>query len=103
MITLNHGEIPADLKIDEPYSMWLTAPDEAFVCEIINQGIDGHLEAVFFDDHGVEKQYGAGKRHIAIRDSKSMRCFLRRLLENGSEDAADLASCIMETLEYEWI
>jgi len=99
MKTLNYGEVPANLKIDEPYSMMLTASDETLVCEIINQGIDSHLEAVLFDDKGIRD----GKRCIDIRDSDSMRCFLRRLIETDNEDANDLASCIMQTLEYEWV
>jgi len=99
MKTLNYGEVPANLTIDEPYSMMLTASDETLVCEIINQGIDSHLEAVFFDDHGIR----GNKRCIDIRDSASMRCFLRRLMETDNENANDLASCIMQTLEYEWV
>lgn len=99
MITLNYSEVPADLKIDEPYSMELTASDESDVCGIINQGIDSHLEAVFFDDHGVKN----GKRCIDIKDSKSMRCFLRRCMEGKNENLHDLASCIMYTLGYEWL
>ncbi|KKM76666.1 hypothetical protein LCGC14_1377900 [marine sediment metagenome] len=103
MKRLNHGEIPPDLEIDEPYDMWLTAADDELVCGIINQGIDAHLEAVCADDHGLESKDGGNKHHISITDSKSMRCFLRRLMENGSENATDLASCIMETLGIEWI
>lgn len=99
MKTLTYGEIPDDLTIDEPYSMWLVKRDETIVCEIINQGIDSHLEAVFADDHGIKD----GKHHISIRDSKSMRCFLRRCMESGNEDAETLASDIMQTLNIEWV
>lgn len=60
----------------------------------MKQGIDSHLEAVFI------KQTG---NKIEILDSKSMRCFLRRCMESGVENAQDLASCIMFTLNYEWI
>lgn len=100
MQTLNYGEVPADLTIDEPYKMELVASDETLVCEIINQGIDSHLEAVSFDDHGI---VDGNKRHIEIKDSKSMRCFLRRCMESENEDMQDLASCIMQTLDYEWV
>ena len=99
MQSLKHGTVPTDLTIDEPYSMMLVAEDETLVCEIINQGIDAHLEAIFFDDHGIRD----GKRCIDIRDSASMRCLLRRLMETDNENANDLASCIMQTLEYEWV
>jgi hypothetical protein len=98
--TLSYGEIPDDLTIDKPYPMGLNATDEALVCSIINQGIDSHLEAVFFEDHGIRK----GKRHIDIvpKLECSMRCFLRRLVEH-SDEGFDLASCIMTTLGYEWV
>lgn len=103
MKTLTYGNIPADLTIDEPYPMQLTANDEKVVCGIINQGIDSHLEAVFFDDHGVRNH----KRCLDIRDSASMRCLLRRLMETEAEfvddDAMSLASDIMSTLGYEWV
>jgi len=99
MKTLNYGEIPNDLTIDEPYRMELIANDEQIAVDAINQGIDAHLEAVSFNDHGVN----GNKRRIDICDSKSMRCFLRRLVESGNDDAQDLASCIMTTLDFEWI
>lgn len=68
------------------------------VCEIINQGIDSHLEAVFWNEKGIKDS----KRWIEITDSASMRCFLRRLVE-GDENMRDFASGIMHTLGYEWV
>ena len=99
MQTLTYGNIPTDLTIDEPYPIELHASDEQIVVAIVNQGIDAHLEAVFIDDHGIRN----GKRCIDIKDSKSMRCFLRRCMESDDEETQDFASCIMQTLGYEWI
>ena len=110
MKMLDYGTVPSDLEISEPYDMWLTSEDELLVCKIINQGIDSHLEAVYFNDLGVKDH----KRHLQITDSKSMRCFLRRLCEHdnygsesesddGASESSDLASCIMSTLGYEWV
>jgi hypothetical protein len=99
MTSLTFGEIPTDLEISEPFSMQLNARDEAIVVKAINQGIDSHLEAIFATDRGIQ-----GNKHcIAITDSKSMRCLLRRLMETENEQAQDLASLIMWKLEYEWI
>jgi hypothetical protein len=45
-------------------------------------------------------------RTIKIMDTASLRCFIRRLTERwdaGNDEAGDLASTILETLDYEWI
>jgi hypothetical protein len=94
MKTLNYGSIPADLSIDRPYRLDLNKTDLESVARIVNQGIDSHLEAVF------TKQIG---RTVWIQDSASMKTFLRRCMESDDENAQDLASCIMETLGYEWV
>jgi len=60
-----------------------------------NQGIDSHLEAV----HTTEIAPG----NFTVNDSQSMRVFLRRLMDYGSEESELLASDIMQTLGYEWI
>ena len=94
MTPLNYGTIPDELELTEPYPMRLMGDDLDTVAEIVNQGIDSHLEAVFTTQDG---------NHITIEDIKSMRCFLRRCNESDDENAQNLASCIMETLGYEWI
>jgi len=99
MRTLTFGEVPADLTINEPYPMELTASDEETICAAINQGIDSHLEAVHFEDNGIKNN----KRCLSITDSKSLRCLVRRLFEDGSDNAYSLASGIMQTLDIEWI
>lgn len=105
MKTLTYGKVPPDLTIDEPYKIEANAADEKIIVQIVNQGIDAHLEAVHTTDHGIH----AGKHHITIDDSASMRCFLRRCVEHGipqddeTEGPSDLAACIMSTLDYEWV
>ena len=74
--------------------MRLNSRDFELVADIVSQGIDSHLEAVFTSQNG---------NAISILDSDSMRCFLRRCVESDCDEAMDLAACIMETLEYEWI
>ncbi len=99
MKSLNYGEIPADLTIDEPYDIGCNASDETIVAGIVNQGIDSHLEAVHTNDRGLKDNH----HHIEIADSASMRCFLRRCVESGDDETMDLASSIMTTLGYEWV
>ncbi len=94
MQSLTYGVIPDDLKIDEPYRMDLRGDDLQTVADIVNQGIDSHLEAVLTTQN---------ESIVHILDSDSMRCFLRRCMESDDENAEDLASCIMSTLDYEWI
>ena len=93
---MNHGDIPETLP-DEPYPMVLKGQDFHDVAAIINQGIDGHLEAVFSE----QSLTVPGK--ITILDGKSMRCFIRRCMESGNENLESMASAIMETLGIEWI
>jgi len=88
------GEIPEDLEIDEPFEMCLNKQYLKAFAAIVNQGIDSHLEAVFTTQDGPV---------VTIKDTASMRCFLRRCVESGDEMAGDMASCIVESLGYEWI
>lgn len=92
--SLTYGVVPDDLTIDEPYRMDLRGDDLQAVADIVNQGIDSHLEAVCTTQKGSV---------VHILDSASMRCFLRRCMESEDENTKDLASCIMCTLDYEWI
>lgn len=83
------NEWPAD-----GYPMKLNSSDFIHVQTAVNQGIDSHLEAVAFTQDDAR---------IVITDVGSMHTLLRRLLEDGSEEAQDLASSIMFTLGFEWI
>lgn len=94
MISLTYGEVPSDLAIDGPYRMELNRTDFDTVQDIVNQGIDSHLEAVCTSQK---------ENIIWILDAASMRCFLRRCIESDNDNASDLASRIMSTLDYEWI
>lgn len=92
--SMTFGTIPEDLDIDGPFPMGLSDSDLLVVARIVNQGIDSHLEAVRTTQDG---------RKITILDSESMKCFLRRCVEDGSDEAHSLASDIMQVLRYEWI
>ena len=91
---LTWGEIPHDMEIDEPFEMCLNKQDFKAFAAIVNQGIDSHLEAVFATQDGPV---------VTIKDTASMRCFLRRCVESGDSIACDLASSIVGILGYEWI
>lgn len=96
METLTYGEIPADLSIGEPYRIRCGNQSDLTVCaDAINQGIDAHLEAV--------RTTSRSPGEFTIDDSKSMRVFLRRLIETDNDEAHMLASDVMTTLGYEWI
>lgn len=97
MQTLTYGTLPDDLALAEPYPMRLMGDDFDLFASVVNDGIDSHLEAVFTTQDG---------RNVTIEDTASMRCFLRRCIERweqGNEEAGDLASDILSTLDYEWI
>jgi hypothetical protein len=65
----------------------------------IGQGIDSHLEAVRFQ----EFTGSAGRRGFRVTDPGSLRTLVRRLVEAGDEDSESLASCIITTLDWEWV
>jgi hypothetical protein len=79
---------------DFPYPLTLNRSDLELVARIVNVGIDSHLEAVSTKQDG---------RDVWIRDVPSMRCFIRRCVEDESEDAYDFASCVLSTLRIEWV
>ncbi len=64
----------------------------------INQGIDSHLEAIFF-----KQEQGDYGRVRLIFEAASMAVLVRRLMESGDEAAELLASGICETLNIELI
>lgn len=116
MVGLTYGTLPTrkafirrvSPKMRGGYPMELAGRDEIrAVTEAIDQGIDAHLEAVFF-----EQFRGAhGKFGLRIKDAGSLHTLLRRLLEQDQteeqsergEGPHDLAASIMYTLDYEWI
>ena len=105
MLTLSYGQLPskeiltANMEGDT-YEMQLVGRDADVVTEAVNQGIDAHLEAIMF------VQFSAGHKLGLRIEKESIHTLLRRLVElweNGNEEAGDLASCILQTLDVEWI
>lgn len=114
---MTYGTLPKRAKfvrrvrpmIPDGYDMELVGSSVKPAIDAINQGIDSHLEAVFFEEFEAGHKLG-----IRIRDAGSLHTFLRRLLEldpdayeydpeRESPPAEDLASAIMTTLDYEWV
>jgi hypothetical protein len=103
-------------RLPEYYHMQLVDPDELEILEeVVNQGIDAHLEAVTAKHNGKVIDVKAGNQVICrkfefIPDKPGMKCFIRRLQEylDKCEDdlkwepAYQLLSCIFETLQMEY-
>lgn len=58
-----------------------------------NQGIDSHLAAIEFEQVGQD---------VFIK-KESMPVLIRRLIEKGTDESLDFASCVLSTLNIEWI
>lgn len=120
MKSLTYGTLPdrkefvrrvAPKLKDEGYEMELVGDDADWAIEVINQGIDSHLEAIRFTE-GTGRY---GKLKITIEDAGSLHTFLRRLLdlpfdyddedvaEGKAESPESFVSSVMYTLGYEWI
>lgn len=102
LTSMTFGVIPSESQIDFPaegYEIQARGFDWDQIVECVNQGIDAHLEAIFFDQF----QGDYGKNGIRINDAKSLLVLVRRLTELESENADSLASGIMETVGIEWI
>lgn len=91
-----------ELAPEDGYNMELKGEDAKLVRELVNQGIDAHLEACFIPDRG--DQYEVQGATLKCRVSpKSLAVLLRRLFEAGHERAELLASDICATLGIELI
>lgn len=113
MPTLSYGKLPTVEQIEKDfpkdgYPMELSPCDFKIVSDAINQGIDAHLEAIFFDQFAASY----GKQGVIIRDTKSLQVLMRRLMEAGDKKVDDdldleleydLVNCILSTLEIEWV
>jgi len=66
--------------------------------DAIGQGIDSHLEAVFFAEAAGEH----GRRCFVI-EPQTLHVLIRRLMESEDDNAQSLASGICQTLEIELI
>jgi hypothetical protein len=91
------------------YNMSLTGDDAKSVIEAVNQGIDSHLEACNGPedsyDH-VERKTASGKVITTALScnvsAKSLPVLLRRLFEDGDDNAMSLASGILSSLDIEF-
>lgn len=95
------------------YSMELVGQDAEVVQNVVNKGIDSHLEACFIPDRGDVFEWVSGTKNRAAHlrclvSVDSMLVLLRRLAEFNSPDceadedtAMSLRSGILDTLEIE--
>ena len=113
MLTFTYGTLPTVKQITKRfpkkgYNIECNKIEFTPLSAALNQGIDAHLEAIFFD-HSAGPH---GKQVILIKDAKSLQVLIRRLIEAGEKNAdddldleleLDLASSILQTLGIEWI
>lgn len=92
---------------DEPYTMELAFDDGILVMRLVNIGIDSHLEACFIKERGDDYNWRQGRLIGSKLDCtvspESMLVLLRRLEEQGSDEALALRSDILTTLDIEEI
>lgn len=96
-------EIEAAAKALCPFSMELTGDDAKIVTELVNQGIDSHLEAIILAEPARLVGRQGFKKLRVVFAKEGMPCLLRRLLEHGSENAESLRSSILSELGIEEI
>ncbi len=94
------------------YSMSLVGEDRQTIMAVVNQGIDGHLEACFVPDRGDSYEFKtpegiagqiSGPRLECRVSPESLPVLVRRLMETGEDEAEMLASSICQTLEIELV
>ena len=108
MKTYNFGTTPKEVILqalkeqlgDKPYEMTLSRSDEPVIVKCVNQGIDSHLEGITELAQSREQNPCGSRLHLEFGHN-SLLVLLRRLLEEGSDEAHDLRSCILETLRIE--
>ena len=108
ILSLNYGELPekdiltkaVEKEYPDGYRMELADNDRKIVTKAIEQGIDSNLEAVTFNQYIKKDRYN---KLCLIIHNDTLHVLLRRLCETGEEEALDLVSCILETLDIEWI
>ena len=110
MVTYSYGMTPAsEIKAavaaqcnGRPYTMELVGEEGQVVMDVVNQGIDAHLEACFCPDRGDSFAWSNGRLHCHV-SAESMPVLLRRLSELDNDTAMSLRSSILETIEIEEI
>lgn len=106
MRRITYAEVREAMK-GEAYPMSIVGEEIDVVMQVVNQGIDAHLEACFCPDRGDKFEHGerrAGKVLVTrtlecVVSPESMPVLLRRLFESGEERGESLASCILDTLQ----
>ena len=89
------------------YPMELVGDEADIVRDIVNQGIDSHLEAVSGDFKWGTRNLSNGTPFVKVLKCSvtpdGMLCLLRRLEEHGSEESDMLRSDILMTLDIDEI
>ncbi len=110
-LSYSYGTTPDYIILDRapaPYHMELVGEVAVVVEKVVNQGIDSHLEACFKKDID---SYEWGQDENPLHTTRlncevspeSLVVLLRRLYEEGSEEAEMLRRDILDTLDIEEI
>jgi hypothetical protein len=102
------GKAIIDASPRPGYTMSLVGEDQKPVIAVVNQGIDGYLEACFVPsrgdsytfrlEEGVQGKISGARLECHI-SPQSLAVLVRRLMQSGDEIAEDLASSICQTIE----
>ena len=96
-----YGTTPKDVIAaalgEENYPMSLVGDDRDIVIEMVNQGIDSHLEAI------TSSTFANGPKLECSVSPADMLVLLRRLGESDKEEAMSLRMAILSTLNIEEI
>ena len=113
VLTFSFGDAPEELILErlqaqgKHYSMELVGEVAEIVEEIVNIGIDSHLEACYFPDRGDYYGWEIRKGPLKVRILKclvtpaSMPVLLRRLEEDDRDEAVSLRQDVLRTLNIE--
>ena len=113
LVTFSFGETPEKFIIERcpsPYPMQLVGEDGKLVERLTNIGIDAHLEACFVKERGDSYEWKESKldngQVIAVKlhcdvSPESLVVLLRRMAEDDSEEAWDLRTSILSTMDIE--
>lgn len=101
MKTFTYGCTPKEILLShlpDYYPMELVGEDKDIMIDVINQGIDSHLEACTDTAHN-----WLGNRLGLSISKNDMLVILRRLLESENENAFSLRTGILSTIGIEEI
>lgn len=86
---------------DNHFTMSLAGDDASIVMDVVNQGIDAHLEACYLPDKGDAYNMSEGRyitRLECVVSPESLCVLVRRLYEYDNENSHDLANEILMSL-----